>query len=276
MSEATAALVGDNGSADAGTATSGAAPASNDNAWNSGFDEDTLAYIGNKGWKGPSDIVSSYRNLEKFSGGSKNLVELPGADADADAMSAFYNKLGRPESADKYSFELPDAGDEELFSWFRQTAHETGLTDTQAAQLFQRWEQLSSERIEGIQQQAVQSAEADIASLKKEWGQGFDSQIASGRRAVEALGLDEGKLSEYEGKLGTAEMLKLFAALGSKMGEDSFEDGGRSNSGFGMTPAAARAQLEDLRMDSNFMDKYLSGDKDALSKMQRLMEMAHG
>ena len=276
MSEAAAALAGDNGSADAGTADSGAAPASNDTAWNTGFDEDTLAYIGNKGWKSPADILSSYRNLEKFSGGSKNLVELPGQDADADAMNAFFNKLGRPDSAENYRFSLPDAGDEELFNWFRQTAHETGLTDTQAASLFNKWGEMSASRLNSIQENAVQSAEADIDSLKKEWGQGFDGQIQSGRRAVEALGFSEEQLESYEGKLGTAEMLKLFAALGSKMGEDTFEDGGRSGGAFGITPAAARTQLEDLRMDKNFMDKYLTGDKDAVSKMSRLMEMAYG
>ena len=276
MSEATAALTGDNGSADAGTATGGAVGASNDNAWDSGFDETTRAYIGNKGWQNPSDILNSYRNLEKFSGGSKNLIELPGHDADADAMSTFYNKIGRPESPDNYNFTLPDAGDEELFNWFRQTAHETGLTDTQAAQLFNKWEELSTSRVNEIQQNALQSAESDIASLKKEWGQGFDAQIQSGRRAVEAIGLSEDQLTEYESKLGTAEMLKLFATLGSKMGEDSFEDGGRSGGSFGLTPAAAQAQLSDLRMDKNFMDAYLSGDKDAVSKMQRLMGMAYG
>lgn len=274
MSEAAAALAGDNGSADAGAAMSDA-PASNQSTWDSGFDEGTRAYIGNKGWKGPEDVLSSYRNLEKFTGGSKNLVELPGVDADADAMNAFFNKLGRPDSPDNYSFSMPDAGDEELFNWFRQTAHETGLTDTQAAQLFGKWEELSSSRIEQIQQNALQSAEADIASLRKEWGQGYDAQIQSGRRAVEALGLSQEQLADYEGKLGTAEMLKLFATLGSKMGEDSFEDGGRSGGAFGITPAAAQAQVQDLRMDKNFMDKYLAGDKDAVGKMQRLMEQAY-
>ena len=41
-------------------------------------------------------------------------------------------------------------------------------------------------------------------------------------------------------------MLKLFATLGSKMGEDSFE-GGRSDAGFGVTPAQARQDLDLLQ-----------------------------
>ena len=274
MSEAAAALAGDNGSADVGTAPR--ADTGTQPSWNSGFDEETQAYITNKGWQDPGDILSSYRNLEKFSGGSKNLIELPGVDASEEAMSDFFNKLGRPESADNYSFELPDAADEQLFNWFRQTAHESGLTDTQAASLFSKWNELSAGRMESYQQEALQTAEADIASLKKEWGQAYDTQIDAGRRAVDSLGLDQAALETMEAKMGTADMLRLMATIGSKMGESSFEDGGRNDNSFGLTPAAAQTQLEDLRMDNAFMEKYLAGDKDALNKMQRLMGAAYG
>ena len=113
-----------------------------------------------------------------------------------------------------------------------------------------------------------------VRLIHHEWGQAFDQQIGAGRRAVAALGLDAGKLAAYEEKLGTAEMLKLFATLGSKMGEDTFA-GERGEGGFGTTPAQAKAQIADLKLDKGFMDKYLSGDKDAVSKMSRLMEAAY-
>jgi hypothetical protein len=78
--------------------------------------------------------------------------------------------------------------------------------------------------------------------------------------------------------MGTSEMLKLFANLGSKMGEDSFEDGSRgsSNGSFGLTPATARQQMSDLKLDKSFMGEYLGGNPDAVNKMKRLMEAAHG
>ena len=94
MSEATAALTGDNGGANPGAAEP-QAPAAESPSWNAGFDEDTSAYVENKGWKDPTDILNSYRNLEKFAGGSKNLIELPGVDAAPEALDSFYNKLGR-------------------------------------------------------------------------------------------------------------------------------------------------------------------------------------
>lgn len=272
MSEATAALMGDNGGAPEGAAPDAPAP---ETTWSSGFDEDTSAYVQSKGWKDPSDILNSYRNLEKFAGGSKNLVELPGVDADADAMNTFYNKLGRPESADKYGFQAPEGADSELVGWFRENAHKAGLTDSQAANLFDAWNTMSGERLQAMEAQQREQQESDIASLKKEWGQAYNQQIDAGKRAVSALGYDEESLNSLESKLGTADMLKLFATLGSKMGEDTFADGGRSDSSFGITPAAAKQELADLKMDKGFMDQYLGGNPDAIAKMKRLTEAAY-
>jgi hypothetical protein len=270
MNDATAATSGDNGGTDTGAAGNNPAP------WNSGFDEDTSAYIQNKGWQSPTDILTSYRALEKFQGGSKNLLELPGVDAEPEAWDAVYNKLGRPESADKYELSLPENGDRELADWFKQTAHKTGLTAKQAQSLYESYNEVLGQKTQQSQQALMQQSEQAVTELKKEWGQAFDTQIDAGRRAVQALGYDEAKLANVEQKLGTAEMLRLFAAVGSKMGEDSFESGDRSDAGFGVTPAAARQQIADLKMDKNFMGEYMSGNPDAVSKMKRLMEMAHG
>lgn len=273
MTEATAALSGDNGGADTGAANGAGDQAS---SWNAGFDEDTSAYVQNKGWQSPADILNSYRALEKFQGGAKNLLELPGVDAEPEAWDQIYNKLGRPENPDAYELNMPENGDDQLANWFKETAHKTGLTAKQAQSLFESYNELVGNKTAEMQTQMVQQSEQQLLDLKKEWGQTFDTQIDAGRRAVQSLGYDEAKLSEIEQKLGTGEMLKLFASVGSKMGEDSFVDGGRSDAGFGVTPAMARQQIADLKMDKQFMGEYLGGNPDAVAKMKRLMEQAHG
>lgn len=270
MTDATAAPMGDNGGTASG-APSTAAP-----AWNDGFDPDTSAYVQAKGWQSPADLLTSYRNLEKFAGGSKNLLELPGLDADPTAWDSVYNRLGRPENPDGYDIKPPEGGDKDLVDWFKQTAHKNGLTAKQAATLFNEWNTLTGERMQQIQQAQAQQSEQAVADLRKEWGQAFDQQIDAGRRAAAALGYGEEQLSTLESKLGTADMLKLFATLGSKMGEDSFAGGDRDSGGFGTTPAAARQQIADLKMDKNFMGEYLKGNPDAVAKMKRLMEASYG
>ena len=280
MSDSAAALLGDNGAATppggAPPAPPSAPPSGGSAPWYGQVDEATSAYITNKGWDNPVKAIESYRNLEKFAGGSKSLVEVPGPDADDAKYAEFFNRLGRPETPDKYDFKMPEGGDPALADWFRQTAHKHGLTAKQAGQLFNDWNAMSGERMGAMEAESRQQSEKSIADLKKEWGQGFDKQIDMGKRAVAALGFDEPTLSAYEAKLGTADMLKLFAKLGSKMGEDSFEDGNRGGgAGFGTTPAEAKQQIADLKMDKQFMDNYMKGNPDAINKMKRLMESAN-
>ena len=272
--DATADLSVDNGG-DGNDGNDGNVAPAVDQTWTSGLDEDASAYVQNKGWKDPSDMLSSYRNLEKFAGGSKNLVELPGPDADEAVYDSLYSSLGRPETSDKYGLQIPDGADKELVDWFKETAHKTGLSDKQASLLFNEWNQLSNDRLESMRQSAIKQSETSIAELKKEWGQSYNHNIDAGKRAVSALGYDEAALGTLESKLGTADMLKLFATLGSKMGEDDFAGGARSDKTFGIDSNQATQQIAELKMDKSFMDQYLGGNKDAVSKMKRLMEAAY-
>jgi hypothetical protein len=275
MSDSAAALLGDNGAPAAPAAgVAPSAPPSPGSVWTAAFDEDTNAYVSNKGWKEPQDLLTSYRNLEKFAGGAKNLLELPPEGATPEQLDAFYSKLGRPGNPDEYGLDVPQGGDPELTNWFKGTAHKLGLTATQAKALYSEWNGMSGTMQEKLQTQRAQETEAELRSLKGEWGQAYDTHVAAGRRAVQALGLDAARLSAYEDKLGTGEMLKLFATLGSKMGEDSFE-GGRGDAGFGTTPAQARQEIADLKMNKEFMGNYIAGNPDAVNKMRRLMEAAH-
>lgn len=278
MSEtATAALSGDNGaSQEPVQQPTSQAPAGNDVPWYGKADEDTSAYIQNKGWKDPSELISSYRNLEKFAGGSKNLVELPGVDADEEALGNFYNKLGRPEDPNGYTFQNPEGGDENLFNWFKGTAHEIGLNDKQAANLLNKWQEMNGGLAEQYEQSKIEQAEADMLSVKREWGAAYEQNIDAGRRAARELGYSQEELSTLESSMGTGQMLKMFAKIGSRMGEDTFENGDGNSGGFGISPAQAQSQIGELKSDKAFMDAYLKGDKAAISKMQRLMELAYG
>jgi len=279
MSEATAALMGDNGAAAAAApAAAPAAPVTGgaQAPWYGQADEATAAYIQNKGWDSPIKAIESYRNLEKFAGGSKSLLELPGPDADETKLGEFYGKLGRPADPKEYGIKVPDGGDPALADWFTKTAHANGLTTKQAQGLFNKWQEMSGARMQEFEAQAKQESEKAIAELQREWGQGYEKQIAMGRNAVSALGFDQQKLTEFEARLGTAEMLRLFATLGSKMGEPSFEGVRSAASGFGTTPAEAQQQLNDLKTDKAFMEQYMAGNAEAVGKFKRLMEQAYG
>ncbi len=272
MSEAAAALTG---VSEAPAEVDNGAQETTNAPWTEGFSEDTQAYVTNKGWENPSSLLDSYRNLEKFQGGSKNLVEIPGEDANDEAMATFFDKLGRPGSPEQYGLELPEGGDADMMNWFTNTAHRYGMSQKQTKAMYNEFNEMSSNRMDNFQHETKLRNEQEIEGLKKEWGAEFDTNLNSGRRAVSALGYTEESLSTLEDKLGTGEMMKLFSQIGSKMGEDAFV-GGDASAGFGSSPAQAQAQIAELKGDQQFMDRYLSGDKAAIDKMKRLMGNAHG
>jgi len=244
--------------------------------WTKGLSEDSIAFAKQRGWENPHQLFESYRNLEKLQTGSKDIVALPGVDADEDTMNQFYDRLGRPSDPSQYGFETPENADPELMEWFGNTAHRYGLSEKQAKGLFNEWNEMTGAKMENLEHEMKVQGENDINNLKKEWGADYDKMVNAGRLAANGLGYGEEQLSALEEKMGTGEMLKLFATLGSKMGEDSFATGNESGSGFGTSPAQAKAQMDELRTDSQFMDAYMSGDKAAVAKMQKLMEIAHG
>jgi hypothetical protein len=49
-----------------------------------------------KGWRGPADMLTSYRALEKMLGSEK--LPLPRDEADREGYERIYKALGRPES----------------------------------------------------------------------------------------------------------------------------------------------------------------------------------
>ena len=274
MSDAAAALSGVETAApevDNGATATPQAP-----SWTEGFSEDAMGYVQNKGWDSPQSMLESYRNLEKFSGGSKNVVELPGVDATDDQMANFYDRLGRPQSPDQYGFNLPEGADMDLVNWFGETAHRHGLSSKQAQSLFNEWNEMSQSRMENMQHEMKVANEQQLQELKREWGSDYDTNLDAGRRAVAALGYDEQSLSSLEEKMGTSEMMKLFSQIGARMGEDNFVSGNENGAGFGTTPAQAQMQINDLKADQLFMKAYMDGDKAAISKMQRLMSQAYG
>ena len=80
-----------------------------------------------------NELLKSYDSSQRYIGAA---VKIPGENAAREEVDAFYTKLGRPESADKYSFKPPadvnvDGVTSQHFKAFAQKAFELGLSDRQ-------------------------------------------------------------------------------------------------------------------------------------------------
>src|SRR6185437_3686507 len=83
-------------------------------------------------------LAKSYAELEKSYGSS---LRMPAPDAPQEERDAFYSKLGRPESPDKYEIKFGEgvAVDDKLLGSFREAAHKLGLSQQQAQALGEWW-----------------------------------------------------------------------------------------------------------------------------------------
>lgn len=290
MSEAgngSAILAGNPASAPAAAGNAGAAAAaapaengavSNQAATSTGAwydqiqDSDLRGYLQNKGWKDPGELAVGYRNLEKLVGQDK--LVMPKGDSDAEGWNRVYEALGRPKTADDYKLPVPEGQTGDFAKQAAAKFHELGISGKQATALAEWWNSTQGGALEQHQAQLAQRTEAEINSLKSEWGQAWDENVELGRRAAREFGLANDKLTAIENAIGTKELMQLMSRIGRGLTEHEFE-GGRTTNSFGMTPEAARARIADLRNDKEWASKYLQGNADAKAEMSRLMSLAY-
>lgn len=243
---------------------------------------DDLLYVQNKGWKGPNDLVASYRNLEKLHGvPADQIVRLPGADAKPEDWGQVFTRLGKPAAPDGYQFQLPQ-GDDGVFA---KTAagwmHEANLTQAQAAKLFEKVTAWAGEQAQGGQASKATDASAQAASLLKEWGPNHDTNMAVAQRGAKAFGIDEGTIDKLQDALGYDGVMKFMHQLGSKVGNDAGFVAGDGKGGFegNVTQEQAVAEIKRLRQDKTFAGRFNSSDPQvrhiARTEMRRLEQIAY-
>ena len=93
-------------------------------------------------------LVGSLVNADRTI--SKGLEKLPNTDSTPEEWNAFYAKLGRPEQADGYKFEV-EGLDEQVGEWYKGVAHEAGLSQDQANSLLGKYAEFDEQRMKSIE-----------------------------------------------------------------------------------------------------------------------------
>lgn len=243
--------------------------------WSSGFSEDLKGYVQNKGFKDPSQVVDSYRNLEKLMGVPKErLLKLPEKD-DAPEWGDIYNRMGRPEKPEGYQLTVPEGGSKEFAEWAAKNFHDLGVTRKQGEGLVNRWNEFQKAASTQQTSQQAQAMETDRQAIRKEWGAATDKNVGIVDQAAAAFGLDNKTVEKMASAIGVANTMRFLLKVGSKLGEDSFVPGGGANKFGPMTPDAARVRIKELGQDTDFNQRYLKGDIQAKEEMARLHGYAY-
>lgn len=262
---------------DGGTGTQPAAPPD----WTSSLPDDLKATVAAKAWKSPADMGQAYMNVVKLVG---NNIERPKQDWDENKWGEFYKAAGRPETPDKY--ELPDdpikntnikLDDNRVKKW-REIMHKTGLNASQAKAL---WTTYLTEEASGLQavesQQRQEKEEAEL-KLRDKWGPKYDDNVKLARAGIKRLGAEFEQFVTNSPLGNRPELIELFHAIGTKVGEDTARSGGTS--GTISDSASALAEIGKLAADQQFWgalnNRDNPGHKAALDRWQELHRIAHG
>lgn len=231
--------------------------------WMSGFDEDTQAYLNNKGFKEPSHVVESYRQLESMRGVPAEQLFTIKPDMEQDGYDKVYNALGRPESADKYTLESGENDIPGLVDWFKGTAHNLGFNDKQTSSLYEAFnEQIVSIANQNQQEIATKHTQG-IEALQKEWGGKFEYNANLANRAADYLGVSQDAQEAIKASGHAPEILKALAKAGAMMSEGEMAgvnpSASRAAMG-GMDASEARKEIDKLNADPQFNARMNSGD----------------
>lgn len=169
-------------------------------------------------------LAKSYVNATRMIGQDK--VVVPNQNSTDDQWNEVYDKLGRPESADKYQLDVKSdvvPFDESAIKSFTENAHKLGLNNKQAQGILEYYKN----SMEGSAQQAkidTETAQANAEQeLRKEWGSNYESNIKKAGSVAKA-NMQEGIL-DMELKDGTRlgdhpAVIKGFANIANLLSED--------------------------------------------------------
>lgn len=279
-SAAPATAVGGTGQAGAGTPPSGTAGTPAPQApteWTAGFSDDMRGYVQNKGWKNAQEVADSYRNFEKnYAGvGQERLLKLPESMDSAEGR-AVWEKLGMPKTPQEYGLDkivAKELGDSKFAERAAAAFHEAGITKLAAEKIVSKWNvdaKAIAEATTSNQRMALTQA---TEKLKTEWGAAYEKNMNLAKSGMMALELDTATVDLMANVMGAEKVFKQLSKIGAGIGEASFVAGRPAGDGT-VTPEQARNELEELKRDQSWVQKYLAGDFDAKKRMEHLQKMA--
>jgi len=244
---------GDAGKSDASTNNASKGDAATD--WRSSLPKELQEDATIKKFTSVHALAGAYVNAQKLIGGDK--IAVPGKHTTEDDWKEIHKKLGLPEKIEDYGIKFKEgvSVDEQFATSFKQQAHAAGVLPKQA-QALAEW---FSDRIMANQvnqsEKIKQQFEANVNTLKKDWGNAYELNVNRANKAIMDLGGKE--MVEYVNKSGMGSdpaFLKFLAKVGETVfTEHKFVDG---QGGAGtMGPKELEAEIKKIQANPAYFDK---------------------
>jgi hypothetical protein len=230
-----------------------------------------------------NDLAKSYKSAATLVGMDKNYVlPLPKEDT-PEAWAPIWDKLGRPESADKYEISAPEGVqfDDGMTAKLKEVAHANGISAKAFKALAEVYGSEQAGMISTMTAQSEQQVTEWKTQLKSEFGEAYDDKISLAQEAVAKFGGDEAK--EFFAKnpqFGNNPLfVKMFANLGSQIQGDTIPSQSVGNTSGRLTPAEAQMEIAKMNADpdvfKSMYDNKHPMHKANLERRQKLFEAAN-
>jgi len=240
--------------------------------WKASLSDEIRADKSLENIKDVEGLAKSYVHAQKLVGADK--IPVPNKHATEEDWKEVYKKLGRPEDASGYKYDLPEDQtiDETALKNFSDQAHKLGLLPGQANGMVKFYNEMQAASLQEQDSVAIAARENSSKELKQEWGQAYDQKISQANNLAKTVGIGElfdTNLADGT-KLGdNPVMIKAFAELAAKMGEDSIT---QSSGPIYQTPAQIEKEIGNLtQAGSAYWDKTHPNHNIAVEEVKALI-----
>lgn len=235
-------------------------------------------------FKDAGTLAKSYVEAQKLIGSKR--IALPGEKASDTEWDAFYNSIGRPETADKY--EIPQVAlepeiklDEAKVGLTKKELHKLGLTPRQASGVMKHYLENLNESFKLTKAATASQGTQATAGLRQEWGDAFDSNVEVARSVIKKFGdAETSKFLDDSGLGNNVQLVKMLQKIGASILEDTGRRGGDAGGSLPLNnQARATQEIDALKVDKEFQtalgDPRNPGHRAAVERWTGLFMVAH-
>lgn len=256
--------------------------------WFEGLDQEHRAHADSKGWSKPltpeiaTSILQSHRQLERHFGvPADQLLKLPKDVADPAYQQAVdrLNSMRPVPKAEDYKFDglkFADGSDlpAEIGPKLQALAVEQRLTPAQLTATTKFLMSMADEDLAAETTSRAAAQGANQAALRQRWGAAFDANSYAVTQAMTLAGIPADVLQSI-GMLPVEQYIRAMEGLfnfSKRLNEAEILRGGgpNANPSAGMTVEQATTELNRLKGDRGWFQKWMEGDQAALKTFHDL------
>lgn len=231
-------------------------------------------------------LAQGHRNAEKYIGkGVDKILERPAEGQDwGDWARANAAALGLPDKAEAYDLSAPEGWpkdlpwDTDLEAKFRDLAFKSGMPPAMAKATVGIFAERMAALAGDVDRQFAEANGKMMADLEREHGAAMPRVLAQAKQGAQALadwaGLDKDALAAFTNRIskdagGDAMAIKVMAAIGARLGEDTAIGLGGGDGGGAATLSDAQAALAAFTAkDGEFAKAVAASDHVTLARLR--------